>query len=397
VCLLITASAAWAQVDRATLTGVVRDPQSAVVPGVTVKVTNVATGVEAATQSTAEGTYLIVNLAPGEYVVEVSAPGLQGSAQTIRLETGQRARLDLSLALGTVGETVRVAGVTPLLDTQSAVIGSVVSRDEVTNLPLAVRNWDDLLFTLPGVQGDRYTEQTGTTNAGRTGGVSVHGNRSLQNNFLLDGVDNNSISTNVQELSTQVSRPSIDAIDEFKVVTSPFTAEYGRAPGGAIVVTTKSGTNDIRGTFYDFYRDEQFDSKTYFAERANPPIAKAQNDQNQFGANLGGPIVKSRAFFFGVVRGGIVGVDISGNLRLGSPNFMPKYQHTDQVQYLNTLTWLRGAHAVKLGTDIMMPMNNEFFDIPSTRGNVGFNGQFTGNAVADFLLGYARQAELSNV
>jgi outer membrane receptor protein involved in Fe transport len=578
--LLMTASIAVAQVDRATLTGVVRDPQNAVVPSAAVKLTNVATGVEATTNATADGTYLIVNLAPGEYVVEVSATGFQSSAQTIRLETGQRARLDLALIVGGVGETVRVEGVTPLLDTQSAIVGSVVSRTEIQNLPLAIRNWDDLLFTLPGVQGDRYTEQTGTTNAGRTGGVSIHGNRSLQNNFLLDGVDNNSISTNVQELSTQVSRPSIDAIDEFKVVTSPFTAEYGRAPGGAIVVTTKSGTNSIRGTFYDYYRDDKFDSITYFAKKANQ--AKATNNQNQFGANLGGPLMKNKAFFFGdfegtriqqgvlrtgrvptaaersgvfttnivdpangrvpfanntipadridpiakaildlvplpnaegannfirqpnveddgerylfrsdlkigahdnifvryifadrlrfvpgffggvvdgtstsawgrnflkshstmfgwtkvigptlvnearvswargisdgqqdpfgvsgpkvpgvpdnpVVAGGIIGVDISGNLRLGSPNFMPKYQHTDQVQYLNTLTWLRGSHNVKFGTDIMMPMNNEFVDIPSTRGNVGFNGQFTGNAVADFVLGYARQAELSNV
>lgn len=580
VCLLLSAVSAAAQVDRATLTGVVRDPQNAVIPAATVKLTHVATGVEAATTATGEGTYLVVNLAPGEYLVEASATGFQTVAQTIRLETGQRARLDLSLAVGSVGETVRVEGVTPILDTQSAVVGSVVSRNEVANLPLAIRNWDDLLFTLPGVQGDRYTEQTGTTNAGRTGGVSIHGNRSLQNNFLLDGVDNNSISTNVQELSTQVSRPSIDAIDEFKVVTSPFTAEYGRAPGGAIVVTTKSGTNNIRGTVYDYFRDAKFDSRTYFAKKAN--IDKPVNDQNQFGANIGGPIVKSRAFFFGdfegtritqgvlrtgrvptaaersgvfssaivdpangrvpfanntipadridpiakaflelvplpntsgsnnfirqpsveddgerylvrsdvklgahdnvfvryiytdrlrfvpgffggvvdgtstsawgrnfltshstiagwtkvisstlvnearvswargvsdgqqdpfgvagpkvpgvpdnpVVAGGIIGVDISGNLRLGSPNFMPKYQHTDQVQYLNTLSWLRGAHNVKAGADIMMPMNNEYFDIPATRGNVGFNGQFTGNAVADFLLGYARLAELSNV
>jgi outer membrane receptor protein involved in Fe transport len=98
-----------------------------------------------------------------------------------------------------------------------------------------------------------------------------------------------------------------------------------------------------------------------------------------------------------VVAGGIVGVDITDHIRLGSPNFMPKYQHTDQVQYLDTLTWLRGRHSVKFGTDIMLPMNNEYVDIPSTRGNLGFNGQFTGNAIADFLLGYARQAELSNV
>jgi outer membrane receptor protein involved in Fe transport len=543
---------------------------------------NIATGVEQRLTTTAEGVYLALNLAPGQYLIEATAKGFQSTAQTVLIEVGVRARLDVSLAVGGVGETVTVEGVTPLLDTQAAVVASVVSQQEVANLPLAIRNWDDLLFTVPGVQGDRYTEQTGTTNAGRTGGVSVHGNRSLQNNFLLDGVDNNSISTNVQELSTQVSRPSIDAIGEFKVVTSPFTAEYGRAPGGAVVVTTKSGTNTIQGTVYDYFRNEAFDSRTYFAEQQN--LDKPTNDQNQFGANVGGPIVRNRAFFFfdfeatritqGVLRtgrvataderngvfsssirdpltgqpfpnntipadridpvsrnimnlvplpnatgnnnfirqpnvedngeryliksdlkvsnndnlfvrfiltdrtrfvpgffgdlvdgtstsawgrnflksystvggwtkvfganivndlriswargisdgqqdpfgqdgnaqvgfkgvpadptvtGGIVGVDITGHLRLGSPNFMPKYQHTDQVQYLNTLSWLKGRHQFKFGLDLMTPMNNEYVDIPSTRGNVGFTGQYTLNAIADFMLGWARQAELSNV
>ena len=126
---------------------------------------------------------------------------------------------------------VTVAGVTPLLSTESAVLGTVVNSDEMQKLPLAIRNWDDLLAMVPGVQSDRYTEQAGGTSAGRTGGVSVHGNRSLQNNFLLDGVANNSFSTNVQELTTQISRPSVDAISEFKVVTSPYAAEYGWAPG----------------------------------------------------------------------------------------------------------------------------------------------------------------------
>jgi outer membrane receptor protein involved in Fe transport len=568
-----------AQVDRATLTGVVRDPSNAVVSGATVIVTHITTGVESKVTTSDEGTYLVVNLPPGELLVEAQAAGFQKFSQTVRLEVGNRASLDLTLSVGALTETVHVEGVTPLLDTQSSVVGSVVSQAEVSNLPLAIRNWDDLLFTIPGVQGDRYTEQTGTTNAGRTGGVSIHGNRSLQNNFLLDGVDNNSISTNVQELSTQVSRPSIDSIGEFKVVTSPFTAEYGRAPGGAIVVTTKSGTNRISGTAYDYLRNDRFDSTSFFARRANQ--AKAANDQNQFGGNVGGPIVPNRAFFFvdveatritqGVLRtghvateaerngvfassitdpltgqpfagntipqdridpiarelmgmvpmpnasgnnnfirqpnvedngeryllrsdfkpgdsdnvfvryiftdrtrfvpgffggvldgtstsawgrnflkshstvggwtkavsstlvnelrlswargisdgqqdpfgnvglrfpgvpdnatvaGGVIGVDITGHLRLGSPNFMPKYQHTDSVQYLNTTTWLTGNHGVKFGTDIMAPMKNEYVDVPSTRGNLGFTGQFTGNAVADFLLGYARSAELSNV
>ena len=578
--LVVLPALASAQVDRATLTGVVRDPSNAVVASATVTITHLATGIESKSTTTTDGTYLAVNLPPGESLVEVQATGFQKFARTIHLEVGNRASLDLSLTVGSLTETVRVEGVTPLLDTQSSVVGSVVSQIEVSNLPLAIRNWDDLLFTIPGVQGDRYTEQTGTTNAGRTGGVSVHGNRSLQNNFLLDGVDNNSISTNVQELSTQVSRPSIDSIGEFKVVTSPFTAEYGRAPGGAIVVTTRSGTNRISGTAYDYFRNETFDSKSFFAARAGQD--KAANDQNQFGGNVGGPIVQNRAFFFvdveatritqGVLRtgrvatanerngvfssaitdpltglpfanntipqdridpiarelmtlvpppnattgsnnfirqpnveddgerylfrtdlkpgtndaifaryiftdrtrfvpgffggvldgtstsawgrnfltshstvggwtkvvsptlvnelrlswargvsdgqqdpfgtvglqfpgvpsnaavdGGVIGVDITGHIRLGSPNFMPKYQHTDSVQYLNTTTWLTGSHAVKFGTDIMSPMNNEYVDIPSTRGNLSFTGQFTGNAIADFLLGYARGAELSNV
>jgi outer membrane receptor protein involved in Fe transport len=576
LCLPVLASA---QVDRATLTGVVRDPSGAAVSGATVIVTQLATGLESKAITNDEGIYLVVNLPPGEALVEAQATGFQKFAQTVRLEVGNRASLDVALTVGSLSETVRVEGVTPLLDTQSSVVGSVVSEMEVSKLPLAIRNWDDLLFTIPGVQGDRYTEQTGTTNAGRTGGVSVHGNRSLQNNFLLDGVDNNSISTNVQELSTQVSRPSIDSIGEFKVVTSPFTAEYGRAPGGAIVVTTKSGTNRISGTVYDYFRNESFDAKSFFAKRANQD--KAANDQNQFGGNVGGPIVPNRAFFFfdfegtrisqGVLRtgrvatlnerngvfsstvndpltgqpflnntipqdridpvarqlmalvpepnatgsnnfirqpnvdddgeryllrtdfkpgdndnifaryiftdrtrfvpgffggvldgtstsawgrnflkshstvggwtkvvsprvvnefrvswargvsdgqqdpfgtvglqfpgvpndpavaGGVIGVDITGHIRLGSPNFMPKYQHTDSVQYLNTTTWLNGSHAVKFGTDIMAPMKNEYVDIPSTRGNLTFTGQFTGNAIADFLLGYARGAELSNV
>ena len=136
-------------------------------------------------------------------------------------------------------------------------MGTVLDQNAIAKLPLAIRNWDDLLALVAGVQGDRYSEEGGATALGRTGGVNVHGNRSLQNNFLLDGVDNNSISTNVQELSTQVSRPSIDSIQEFKVVTSPYSAEYGRSPGAAISVTTKSGTNSFHGGAYDYYRNEQ--------------------------------------------------------------------------------------------------------------------------------------------
>ena len=207
----------------------------------------------------------------------------------------------MPLEVGNFAETVDVAGASPILKTSEAALGSVIAEIQVANLPLAIRNWDDLLALVPGVQGDRYTEQGGGTSFGRTGGINVHGARALQNNFLLDGVDNNSISENVQELTTQVSRPSVDAIQEFKVVTSPYSAEYGRSPGAAISVSTKSGTNLIRGTAYEYFRNESLDSTDFFTKRAG--AVKPANDQNQFGGNLGGPIIKDNAFFFSDYEG----------------------------------------------------------------------------------------------
>src|SRR5262249_43817721 len=201
-----------------------------------------------------------------------------------------------SLGVGTLTEAVTVEDTRRVLNTEQAALGSVIEQAAVANLPLASRNWDDLLFLVAGAQGDRYTDQGGGTSFGRTGGVHVHGQRSLQNNFTLDGVDNNTISENVQELTTQISRPSIDAIQEFKIVTSPYSAEYGRAPGGAISVTTKSGTNEIHGTGYEYFRNDSLDTIDYFSKLNNQP--KLQNSQNQFGGNLGGPILKNPAFFF---------------------------------------------------------------------------------------------------
>ena len=196
---------------------------------------------------------------------------------------------------------MEVEGTRSVLNTEQAALGTVIEQKSVANLPLASRNWDDLLFLVAGVQGDRYTDQGGGTSFGRTGGVNVHGQRSLQNNFTLDGVDNNTISENVQELTTQVSRPSIDAIQEFKIVTSPYSAEYGRAPGGAISVSTKSGTNEIHGTAYEYFRNDSLDAIDYFSELNKQP--KLVNNQNQFGGNLSGPIIKDRAFFFADYEG----------------------------------------------------------------------------------------------
>jgi hypothetical protein len=578
---------AHAQVDRATLTGVVKDGSGAVVPGSAVTATHVDTNVATRTQTTASGAYQVVNLAPGRYRVEAEAPGFRTAAVPVILEIGQRARLDFALAVGSLTESVVVEEARHLLSDQ-ATLGTVIDQNAVSKLPLAIRNWDDLLALVPGAQGDRFTEEGGGTSFGRTGGVNVHGARSLQNNFLLDGVDNNSISTNVQELTTQVSRPSIDAIQEFKVVTSPYAAEYGRSPGATISVTTKSGTNAFHGALYDYFRNDSLDATNFFSKRAGQP--KPSNDQNQFGGNLGGPLVKDRAFFFvdyegtritrGVTRitrvptaaeragafastvrdpltgqpfpnntipanridptaaailalvpeanqagasnyfrqpevtddadrilgrldyrpsatdsffvryiysnrsrfipgafggivdgtgtsafgdqvmksnglvggwtrilsptivnelrvswaqaksdavqepfgqqppaaaqvggvptdpviaGGITGITIDGYFggaglgRIGSPDFLPKFQRTNQLEVINTLSWLRGDHSFKFGADVMAPMKNEYMDVPAVRGSLRFRNRFTGNPMADFLLGYVNDAQISNV
>ena len=218
------AAAASAQVDRAVLTGSVKDTSDAVVPGASVTARNEATSVTSSAVTDAQGTYVIGALIPGSYVVDVELSGFRKVSRKVDLDTGQRARVDFTLAVGAVEQNVTVEAAAPLLNTEQATLGTVISQPEVAKLPLSLRNWDDLLGLAAGVQGDRYTEQAGSTAAGRTGGVNVHGVRSLQNNFLLDGLDNNSISENVQELTTQVSRPSVDSIGEFKVVTSAYSA-----------------------------------------------------------------------------------------------------------------------------------------------------------------------------
>ncbi len=590
--LLGFTAAASAQVDRATLSGELRDSSGGAIAGGTIVVTHSASNVTTRAKTNADGRYLAVDLRPGRYVVTAEAAGFENKGQAITLETGQRAKLDFTLAVGAMAETVNVSEATVLLNTTQAAVGTVLDQNAVSKLPLAIRNWDDMLALVAGVQGDRYSEEGGVTALGRTGGVNVHGNRSLQNNFLLDGVDNNTISTNVQELSTQVSRPSIDAIEEFKVVTSPYSAEYGRSPGAAISVTTKSGTNAFHGALYDYYRDEKFDSNSYFnedyrTERGLQPLPKFANDQNQFGANLGGPIIKDKAFFFvdyegtritkGVTRitntptlanrqgiftstirdpltgqpfpgnvippnridpvaraifdllptpnspgannytrpdaqvtddadrflgrvdlrlsssdnvfaryiyttrkrvlpgwfggivdgtsssalgdqsmkshgfvagwtrilspsmvnefrfslikadsdlvqipfgqappaaavvpgvptdplfsGGVTGMTIigffGGGAKIGSPNFAPKFQHTRQYEFLNTFSWLKGDHQFKFGFNVLAPMKNEYMDVPGMRGDLGFRPTFTGNAVADFLLGYVSDSLLT--
>jgi len=286
-----------AQVNTASLTGLITDPSGAVVAGAAVTARNRATNVAYSSATDGSGYYVFASLPVGAYDLSVESQGFKRAVrEDVTMQVGQKARIDFSLEVGEVTQSVAVEGTAPLLTTQEASTGTVIENRLVTDLPLSLRNWDDLLGLVAGVQGDRYTEEGGGTAAGRTGGVNVHGVRSLQNNFVLDGVDNNSISTNVQELTTQVARPSVDSIQEFKISTNPYSAENGRSPGSLISVTTKGGTNGFHGALYEFHRNRVFDANNFLLNRAGRE--KGQNIQNQFGGNVGGPVIKDRAFFF---------------------------------------------------------------------------------------------------
>lgn len=301
---MLWAASVFAQVNNASLTGLVSDPSGASVADAKVTAVNTATNFERTLSTSSDGYYTFATLPVGRYKITVEKQGFRQITSAITLATGDRGRLDLKLQVGAASETLDVTGTAPLLTTQDAMPGSVVDDATIHGAPLSARNWDDLLGLVPGVQADRYTEQGGGTAAGRTGGVNVHGIRSLQNNFVLDGVDNNSFSENVQELTTQIARPSLDAISEFKVSTNPYSAENGRSPGSLVSVTTKGGTNRFHGAAYEYLRNRVFDARDYFnarnaAQNPSSPFSKKPGyNQNQFGGAIGGPVFRDKAFFF---------------------------------------------------------------------------------------------------
>ncbi|QNI30979.1 carboxypeptidase regulatory-like domain-containing protein [Alloacidobacterium dinghuense] len=285
-----------AQVNTASLSGLITDPSGAAVPNVTVNATSPATGYARVVTTDNAGYYTFQNLPIGQYTVRVEAPGFTTDQENVTLNVAEKGRRDFSLQVGSEQQTVQVEAQGIGLSPDDASIGTVVDSRTIEQTPLYLRNWDDLLRTVPGVQISRFTQQSGSTSAGRTGDFNVNGIHSLQNNFILDGIDNNTFSENVQELSTESAHPSVDVIAEFNIITNPYSAEYGRAPGAAVSVNTRSGTNQFHGLAYEYVRNQYFDATDFITKQHNQP--KAENNQNQFGGSFGGPILKNRLFGF---------------------------------------------------------------------------------------------------
>jgi hypothetical protein len=288
-----------AQVTTADLVGTIKDNSGAVVRGVKITLTNDATGVSRSVTTDDDGNYIFTSLQPGRYAITAEASGFRKVERTgVELQVNQRARIDLDLQVGQVGETVQITGAPPLLESQSSVLGSVIQERQVQDLPLNGRNFVQLAILSPGVSGASYgmrgTIMSGTRPDDLRPGTElfVNGNRESSNNYLYDGIDNNDRLT-----LAIVVRPAVEAIKEFKIQTNLFSAEQGRNPGGQVNVVTKSGGNDIHGAAYEFLRNNALDANNFFSNRAGqkkPPFR-----QNQFGGAIGGPIIKNKTFYFG--------------------------------------------------------------------------------------------------
>ena len=283
--------------QQSTIQGVVTDTTTAVIPGVTITITNAATGVSLTSRTNAVGFYSVPFLVPGTYSVKAEAEGFAPvTKENLKLDVNQTARADFALQVGTVAETVEVSVAAALINTETTTVGQVIDNKRIVELPLNGRNYLELARLTVGV-----APAPGARTAGE-GNFTALGARSYQTNILLDGVDNNSRASGGQlGFEAQNVKPSIDAVQEFKVVTNNNSAEYGFRMGAAVIVQTKSGTNEFHGTAYEFLRNDQLDANNFFANRSGQP--KPSFRQNQFGGTLGGRLVKDRTFFFGSVEG----------------------------------------------------------------------------------------------
>jgi len=284
-----------AQVETGKIVGSVKDPTGAVVSGAAVTVTEIQTNVEKKSTTNSQGEYVVTELKSGIYTVSIEHAGFKKAKQTqFKLDVNQVVRVDFTLALGAVNEEMVVTAAEPLIESETSSIGQVIEQARVNDLPLDGRDFVQLAYLSPGVnQGPTagYTVQQGGIPEDQRGNaaIQVNGLTATNNNFLLNGFDNNE-----QQIGIEVIQPSIDAIQEFKVQTNNFGADIGR--GGAVVnVVLKSGSNQFHGSVFEFLRNSAFDAKNYF-DSPNQPIAPFK--QNQFGGTLGGPIRKDKTFFF---------------------------------------------------------------------------------------------------
>ena len=371
---------AFGQAVTGTILGTVKDPSGIPIAEATVRITNTTTGAVRLMKTNAEGIYEAPSLPPGgPYTVDVEYTGFKKSVSTnVPLNVDQKAHVDVTLEVGSVDQTIEVVAAVPLVQSDSSELGTTVNETQLKELPLNGRNFVQLTRLIPGVQrGIPGSNSDGTGNLGfrASASFSANGMRARDNNFILDGVDDNELL-----LSTVVIIPSIDALQEFKVQTSTYSAEFGRSLGGVVNLQTKSGTNSFHGSVFEFIRNDKLDANDWFNNlngRARPPFK-----QNQFGGTLGGPIWRNKTFFFADYQGlrvrqanSFLSTIPTVAMRNGDFSSIkrPIYDATTRAPFANNkIDPSRFDKAAKNTLDMLFPL-------PNVTGTVGTTGQVVNN------------------
>jgi hypothetical protein len=296
--MLFGASLLPAQVDSGGILGTVTDPSGAVIGGASVTLTNEGTSASLSTTVGSDGGYKFTPVRIGSYRLTASSQGFQTTEQrNIAVNVGAAVVVNFVLKPGQVTETVQVESTAPLLESQTSSVGQVVDSRSVNNLPLNGRNFTFLAQLGAGVN----SPQSDTRGNAASGAFSANGLRPAQNNYLLDGIDNNSDTVDFLNGTNYVVLPPVDAIQEFKVQTTGFSAEFGRSGAAVLNATVKSGTNSFHGAAWEFLRNDVLDAPDYFESAGG--IKKGELRLNQFGVAIGGPVIRNKLFFFGDYEG----------------------------------------------------------------------------------------------
>lgn len=294
-CVILATNTAVGQVENATLTGTVRDSSGAIVVGAQVTISSTATGQKRNLETGTKGTFVASALPPGVYTLEVQQSGFQTyRRESFTLFVAQVFNLDVVLNPGTLQQQVVVTDTPSPLQTESANLGQVVTHQQVVDLPLNGRNF----LNLATLSGGTSSSEPGSRNS-QAGGFSSNGNRSYDNNIMLDGVDDNNLSPDQRNGTDFILSPPPDALEEFRVETTGYGPEFGRGGGAAVNVVSRSGTNDLHFTLWEFFRNDKLDARNFFDQTHGAPSFK----QNQYGGTIGGPIIHNRLFYFGDFQG----------------------------------------------------------------------------------------------
>ncbi len=389
---LVQTPCLFGQVDQGSITGTVQDTSGAVVADAQVTLLNKDQGMTLQTKTSSNGGYTFSPVRIGHYSLSVTASGFSKTTQeNLTVDIAQVLLVNVQLKPGAATETVEVTTTPPLLQTEEASVGQVINTESVNSLPLNGRNFTFLAQLGAGMQ----TPQADTRGNAASGAFSANGLRPAQNNYLLDGIDNNSNAVDFLNGTNFVILPPLDAIQEFKVQTADFSAELGRSAGAVLNATIKSGTNSLHGAAWEFFRNDKLDAADWFEN--NGGTKKGELRMNQFGVSAGGPIIRNKIFFFGDYEGlrRVQGTNLTGTVPTA------RERSTSGQGAFTDLSDVLTQHAGAVRTDILgrSIMPGTILDPATTRGiGCGQNDSVSGlpgpacptGVVAGTIVGYAR-------